>query len=107
MAEQSVTAGQVAEGEMLTELAAMAGEGMRAFILVGKLKSARRGKPNAAGDPGQIYAEVISGEGDTTSVTMDPKGTVPHTPQCGAFVLSPREYQGKLDGFTVTNMVLV
>lgn len=97
---------QVSEGEMLTQLALLAGQGTRAFVLVGKIKNARRSKPKNDNEPGAIYAGIICGEGETLEVSLDPKGTVPHGEQNGAFLLSPQYYQGQLSRFTVSNYVL-
>ncbi len=100
------TEDQVTEGELLTQLAQLAAAGTRSFVLIGKIKNARRSKPKSDNEPGAIYAGIICGEGETLDVTLDPKGTVPHGEQPGAFLLSPQYFQGQLARFSVTNYVL-
>ena len=90
---------------MLSELAEVAGTGTNAFVLMGKIKNARRAKANAEGDRGRIYADVVCGEGDTANVEFPASGEVPEIGRRGAFALSPRMYQGRIDGFTVTKAV--
>ncbi len=89
------------EAEMLNDLAALAKQGIRKMVVIGKVKTCRT-VPAKEGGTERIYVDLISGEGDTLNVDFISNGHRPYLGQCGAFVVSPRMYQGKLSGFTVT-----
>ena len=91
------------EAEMLSDLAELAKDGQRMLILVGKVKTLRQVPGKSDTDPGRIYSDIVSGEGDTMNVEFIPNGHRPHVGLCGAFVLTPRLFQGKIGGFTVTS----
>ena len=81
--------------EVLAELAPLAKEGVRTFILIGKtMERAKRTKKDDTGEV-VVKQEVVYGEGRSIKLKYGPDDLVPGIGFEGAFeVANPQTYQG-------------